>query len=340
MSVQLLVECKSFSLFCTYNKWKYEVDHLQSIFTIKDRVYIRTGTNVSMLWVYDINSFQVLEQPIMASDMFPGYPIVEFVSAVICDNCPDIVSDLVIVVGRKTPKNYHKFGTFRLQSDGSFLKIGGKDLPRNWGGDGGLRQGDTEFTLNEAFYGFFPEGMVTKDTNSSWIHGFAFIPSQQIFILKYFTEKGRYFMYRKLKSDGSLTDWKETGIQHIHDRDGHVLNSVFYIKDKIYTINNDPQHWPRISHEIIVDNKNEDLIFRYTDVVSNPSNILTHFYMNSDLPGRGGQSILQLLPKFNILTTDYSPHCSPHCSPHYSPHYNHHQSNHNFNNSSDNYSNY
>ena len=265
--VQSLVEGNSTSLFCThdiFNDWS--VNKVQSIFTIKDKVYIRSGANFSKLWVYDINSQQMMENYINASDIFPGFPIVEFVAAVLCDKCPNNVSNVVIVVGRETLKEYHKFGTFRLQSDGSLTKIDitkdeDKELLKNWR----LRDGEEPFTLDAPFYGFFPETMVTLQTNYSNIHGFAFFPSLQIFHLKYYTEIGRYFAYRKLRPDGSLTNWTETGIIG----EAHVLNSAFYIKDKIYALDNDMQYFARISHEIIVDtDQSGELVFKVTSVVS------------------------------------------------------------------------
>lgn len=269
ISLVTLVECKSSALYCTQERLHdNDVNRLHSIFTIKDKVYIRSGVHISKLWVYDINSKFILEQPVMAPTLFNGFNIVEFVATVLCNGCPPEVSDLVIVIGKPNPSSHHKFATFRMKSDTTFEKLGPNDLPKEWG----LRYGEALFTLDDVYYGFFPEDTVTETTNGSNFHGFTFLPNEQIFSLKYYNEKGRHFFYRKLNSDGTLGDWKDTGIVG----QPHVLNSLFYMKDELYAIDNDPQYMPRISHQIFVDKQNDDYVFRIKDIVSH--SILILFY--------------------------------------------------------------
>jgi len=66
------INSKGLSEFCTYSGRDYEINKLQSIFTIRDKVYIRVGTSSSKYWIYDIKLGQVLTEPVLASEKFKG----------------------------------------------------------------------------------------------------------------------------------------------------------------------------------------------------------------------------------------------------------------------------
>jgi len=135
-----------------------------------------------------------------------------------------------------------------MQNDDSLLRIRDiKELPPNW-----KLKTDGEFSLDDVYWGFFPEDSVTEKLNGSNFHGFTYFGPTQIFILKYYNENKRYFLYKKLNSDGSLTDWIDLKIEG----DYNSLNSIFPINHTLYAINNDPQIMPLISSRIILEEKN------------------------------------------------------------------------------------
>ena len=235
----------------------------------------------------------MLRKPIIASEMFEGLNIVEYVSVVECDECSAQVSNLVIAIGRKDLRSYHKFVTYRLQSDGRLDKIRDPSELPNWS----LRGGEADFTLDEAFYGLFPEKMVTLYTNSSLVHGFVYLPWLKMFHLKFFINNTRYFYWRKLNEDKTLTDWDNGTIE------GTVtsLNSSFYINRRIYTIDTNPQVFALISHEMHINERGGQMVFRITNIVSDRHSSLK--YKLFCWLGYRGQAVLQLFRQTNITTT-------------------------------------
>ena len=261
----------------------FNVNRLESVFTIKDKVYIAVGKDNHSLWIYDIRRKMVLEQPVIASEMFNNhFSIIEFVATVLCNpdmNCNELTQNLVIVVGRKSRVDYHGFATFRLQEDGTLTQIP-EDvfmLPVGWG----LNDGRNEFSMRAREWdGFFPgkDELVTDYSNYSNIHTFAFIPSKQLFLLKFFTEdrdssgnriNRRYLWSKQLKNGGTVGSWQDVGIEG--ELDPRTLNRVFTIGDEIYSVDNDPQYFPRIAHQlsIEVDSKEYASLNITRDIVSN-----------------------------------------------------------------------
>jgi hypothetical protein len=185
------------------------------------------------------------------------------VAAVICDDCGPKAANLLIAIGRKDTQSYRSFATFRIQSDDSLVRIRDQnELPPNWQ----LRPYG-EFDLNAPpYWGFFPENVVTFKSNFSNIHGFTFFGPKRIFLLKYYIEDKRFFIYRKINRDGSLTNWKELGI---NDQYPYSLNSIFPLNDSLYTINNHQNNiFHRIDSEVIVKEMNGVLQFSTRDIVS------------------------------------------------------------------------
>ena len=281
----LRVRSKSTSEYCTSQSFNdFNVNRLESVFTIRDKVYIAVGKDTHRLWIYDIESKTVLEEPVNASVMFNNhFSIIEFVATVLCYpfmRCDELTQNLVIAIGRKSRVDYHAFATFRLQEDGTLIQIP-EDVtmfPVGWE----LNFGRNEFNLNDYHWqGFFPEPeLVTDYSNYSNIHAFTFIPSKQLFLLKFFTEdrdsstgkrtNKRYLWSRLLKVGGRVGFWQDVTIAG--ELKPKTLNKVFTIGDQIYSVDNDPQYFPKIGHRLFIDIFSDKISLSFKDIVSNECN--------------------------------------------------------------------